>query len=34
LQRLGHSTSYGCALRLDQAPFDVLLGHDRNALSL
>ncbi|MBW8829530.1 MAG: hypothetical protein JF606_08890 [Burkholderiales bacterium] len=29
-----HSTSYGCALRLDQATFDVLLGHARNTLSL
>jgi hypothetical protein len=29
-----HSTSYGCALCLDPAPFDVLLGHARNTLSL
>jgi len=29
-----HSTSYGCALRLDQAPFDVLLVHAWNTLSL
>jgi len=28
------SPSYGCALRLDQAPFDMLLGHVRNPLSL
>ena len=25
---------YGCALRLDQVPFGVLLGHARNTLSL
>jgi hypothetical protein len=29
-----HSPGYGCALRLDQAPFDVLLGHARKTLSL
>jgi len=29
-----HGTSYGCALRLDQAPFDVLLVHAQKTLSL
>src|SRR5687768_15785518 len=29
-----HSPGYGCALRLDRAPFGALLGHDRKTLRL
>jgi hypothetical protein len=29
-----HGLSHGCALRLDQARFGALLGHDQKALRL
>jgi hypothetical protein len=29
-----HSPSYGCALRLENRPFDALLGHARKTLSV